>query len=77
MVLRYGALITLTGTVLGLSAAWQLSRFLEALVWGVGVADPLTYIATTLILGLTAMVASLVPAWRAARTDPLETLRSG
>ena len=49
---------------------------MRVLVWGIQPTDPLTFGGSALLLGATALVACLVPAWRASRVDPLETLRS-
>lgn len=76
MILGSGMILAVGGVVLGVVTAWQLSRFLEGLVWGIEVTDPTTFASTAAALALTALAASLVPAWQAARTDPLETLRA-
>ena len=64
------------GTVLGALAALGLGRFLAALVFGVGTTDPATYASVAGLLIGTALVASLVPALRAARVDPATVLRT-
>ena len=76
LVLRYGLQLAGVGVVLGIVAGLALSRLMEALVWGIEPTDPLTYLGTALLLGSTALVACFLPAWRASRTDPLETLRA-
>jgi len=76
LILRYGVVLTSLGVTFGLIAAWQLSVYMETLVWGVEATDPLTYLATAAVLTLSAVVAALLPAWRASGTDPLETLRA-
>ena len=48
---------------------------MTALLYGVGALDPVTYVAVAFGLGLTAMLASYLPAARAARVDPAEALR--
>ena len=52
------------------------SVFLQSLLFGVSLADPLTLGGSTLILLTVAVGASLLPAWRAAKVDPLESLRA-
>ena len=64
------------GLAIGLVAAAFLSRFLEALLSGVRPLDPTSYLAVALGLGVVAAFAGLVPALRAARTDPALALRS-
>jgi putative ABC transport system permease protein len=75
-VLRQGLALIAAGAVLGALAALTLGRSLSALLYGVSSADPLTFAATALVLGSNAVLASLVPALRAARLDPASVLRS-
>jgi predicted permease len=76
LVLGQGVALTVVGLGLGLAGAYGLTRFLESIVWGITTTDPLTFGGVTLLLASVAAVACLVPAWRAARADPLETLRA-
>ena len=76
LVMRYGLVLSGAGVALGVLAGLSLSGFLERLIWGVEPTDPLTFVAVALVLGGTAAAASFVPAWRASRTDPLQTLRA-
>ena len=64
------------GLAAGLLGALGLARLLSSQLYGVGAVDSFTFIATPLILGTVALVASLVPARRATRVDPLVALRS-
>ena len=73
--LRQGLLLASAGIALGLVAAAVATRVMSTLLYGVGALDPVTYAAVTLGLGLTAMLASYVPAARAARIHPAEALR--
>ena len=52
-----------------------LTRWMASLLYGVSSMDPLTYIATPALLGFVALLACFVPAWRAARVDPIVALR--
>ena len=63
------------GVALGVAAAFGLSRFMETLVYGVGVRDPVTFTAIPAILLAVAALAAWVPARRATRVDPMEALR--
>lgn len=63
------------GVVIGLAGAWAVSRWLESLLFEVSATDPGTYIGIAMLLVIVAAVASLLPARRAARADPLVALR--
>ena len=76
LVVGQGAAVAAAGLVIGLVAAFALSRFMESLLFGVGATDPLTFTAIPLALALVALVACYVPARRAARIDPTVSLRS-
>jgi putative ABC transport system permease protein len=71
-----GVALTLVGLGIGLVAAGGATRILEARLVGIERLDPLTFIAGALALVLTALPAALIPARRAARTDPAVTLRA-
>jgi putative ABC transport system permease protein len=73
-----GALrLTLAGVVLGLVGAWLLTRSIASLLFGVSATDPVTFGAIALLLTAVGVVASVLPARRAARADPLVALRGG
>jgi ABC-type antimicrobial peptide transport system permease subunit len=72
---RQGLLLASVGIAIGLVAAAFASRVMASLLYGVGALDPLTYVAVALGLGLTALLASYLPAARAARVQPAEALR--
>jgi hypothetical protein len=74
-VLRKGIAVAVAGVVLGTGGAWLTNRLMESLLWGVGSGDPLTLGGAALLLLATAVAASWLPARRAGRVDPLETLR--
>jgi putative ABC transport system permease protein len=63
------------GVVLGLGGALLTNKALQSLVWGVGRGDPVSLGGAAGLLLVTAVLASWLPARRAARVDPLETLR--
>jgi ABC-type antimicrobial peptide transport system permease subunit len=75
MVFGSTAWILSMGVFAGLTAAALVGRSMSTLLFGVQPIDPLTFAAAALVLSLTAMVATAVPALRAARVDPLVTLR--
>ncbi len=72
---RHGIVLAAIGIVCGMVAAALLSRAMSTLLFGVSVYDPLTYAAVATALGGTAVLASYLPARRAARVDPAEALR--
>ena len=76
LVTRDGGRLALIGVGLGFGAALGLSRLLEGLLFNVAPRDPVTLSLAAVLLGSVALVACLVPAWRAARVDPIEALRS-
>jgi putative ABC transport system permease protein len=63
------------GVIIGLAGAWMLTRLLSNLLVGVSPRDTLTFGAVSLLLTATAVVASIIPARRAARADPMLALR--
>lgn len=75
LVVRQGMLLAFTGIAIGLTGAFALTRLLRSLLFGVGATDPLTFGAITVLLGVTALLASYIPAQRAARIDPIVSLR--
>jgi predicted permease len=76
LILRQGLWKTGIGLVVGLLGAWGLSRFMTKLLFEVKPTDPLAYIVVTLLLLGVAVLASYLPARRAARIDPIVALRS-
>jgi predicted permease len=75
MVLAYGMRLALPGVVLGLAGALAVTRLLQSLLFGVGAADPATYLLTAALLLAVSVLAGLMPATRAARVDPVASLR--
>lgn len=76
LIVIQGIAPTLAGLAIGLVAALALTRVLSNLLYGVGAADPATFAAVALLLVAVALLASYVPARRAARVDPLAALRA-
>ncbi|HEX7286931.1 MAG TPA: ABC transporter permease [Candidatus Angelobacter sp.] len=75
LIIGQGMRPILAGIAIGLLGALGLSRFIAGLLYGVKPMDPLTYIAVAVIVGLTALLASYLPARRALRVDPVTALR--
>jgi putative ABC transport system permease protein len=76
LVLVAGGLPVLSGLLLGLAGAAVLGRWSEALLYGVTPTDPPTMAAVAVVLAVSAAVAMALPARRAAKTNPIETLRA-
>jgi putative ABC transport system permease protein len=75
LILRGAALLTLVGLVIGALGAGALGRFLSSLLFNVGQYDPVTFAAVAAVLALVALAASLVPARKAMRVNPITALR--
>ncbi len=75
LVLRGVLIVVLIGVALGLGASMSLTRFIAAFLWGVTADDVPTFVTIGCLLLATGVVASLIPALRATRVNPLVTLR--
>ena len=75
-VLRGAGAVTLGGIALGLAVAAASARMIEGLVYGVAPRDPVSFTVSTLLVIAVALAASLLPARRAARVDPIDALRA-
>ena len=76
MFVREGLLLSCIGAACGLFVAFIATRFMKALLFGVSPADPLTYGLVFSGLFVAAILASWLPARRAASVDPVEALRA-
>ena len=76
MVVQRGLLLALAGIALGSAGAYAMTRVLQSLLYGVGARDPVTFVAVAALLGAVAVLASWLPARRAARVDPLAAMRA-
>jgi predicted permease len=75
MVLRQGMAMAAAGIAVGLAGSIGLTRLMEALLFGVSATDPLTFVAVSVGLAAVALLATYLPARKAARIDPVEALR--
>ena len=75
LVLRQGITLAALGIALGLIGASAATRVLQSLMFGIGLTDPVTFVAIPLLLALVALLACWFPARRATKVDPLVALR--
>jgi len=75
MVVRQGMLISLAGIAIGLLGAWALTRLMESMLFGVSATDPLVFLGVSVFVFTVSVLASYIPARRAARVSPVEALR--
>jgi len=76
LIVKQGAVLVSVGIAGGMMGALALARLVMSLLYGVSPHDALTLTTVPLLLGGVAMLATLVPAWRAARVDPVIALRA-
>jgi predicted permease len=75
LVLGEGMKMAGIGVLIGIAAAFGLTRLMASLLYGVSATDPLTFTAVALLLGAVALAACYIPARRAMRVDPMVALR--
>jgi putative ABC transport system permease protein len=75
MVMKEGLILALLGIASGLAVAFEATRLMKALLYEVSATDPATFAAVPLLLALVALLASYLPARRAAGVEPLEAIR--
>lgn len=74
--LRYGLVLSLTGVGFGVLASFAIRRSLSTLVYGVSTADPVLFTFVPAVMLLVSLAACYIPAQRAAKADPLTSLRT-
>ena len=75
MVLRQSGNLVLIGLLIGVPVALGATRLLGAMLYGISATDFTTYFFVVLLLGTAAFLASVIPAFRATRVDPMVALR--
>jgi putative ABC transport system permease protein len=75
MIVRYGLTLTFIGLILGLGVSFAFTKTLASFLYGVSASDPVTFTLVPALTSAVAVIASVVPAWRAACVDPASTLR--
>jgi putative ABC transport system permease protein len=76
MVVSQGARVVLTGAVIGVVVALASTRLLDTLLYGVDAVNPIVFVTMSIMMVGIGMLASYVPARRASRVDPIESLRN-
>jgi putative ABC transport system permease protein len=76
MVVVRGLVLTAAGLTFGLALAWAATRAMQNVLYGVTAGDPSTYVAVVGLMATIALLASYLPARRAARLDPITVLRA-
>jgi putative ABC transport system permease protein len=76
MFVRYGLALAGIGVAIGLGTAVGLTRLMKSLLFGISPLDPLTYVAVPVVLVAATVLASYLPARRAASVDPMEALKT-
>ncbi len=75
LVLTQGLTLTIVGSIVGVTAAIGVTRYLGSLLYGVAATDPVTFVTIVSILVAVALLASYIPSRRATRVDPMVALR--
>jgi len=75
MIVRRGLILAVAGVGSGIAAFAMLTRLISGMLFRVHPSDPLTLSATAMLFLIVSLVASILPAYRAARLDPMRTLR--
>lgn len=75
MVLREGFLVTTAGLIVGLLLGLAVAKVAASLLYGVSPIDPISIVVTVALLGAASLLASYIPARRAAKVDPMAALR--
>ena len=76
LILRQGMMLAVIGCAIGLALAFGGTRLLQSILYGVSAVDPLTFTMVAFLLGTVALLACWLPAYRAARVDPMIALRN-
>jgi putative ABC transport system permease protein len=75
LIIGHGLKLAVIGVAIGLIIALGLTRLLQSLLFGISASDPITFLVIALLLAIVAVLASIIPARRAMRVDPMVALR--
>jgi ABC-type antimicrobial peptide transport system permease subunit len=76
MTVKEGLKLVGAGVLLGVAAAFILTRVMATLLYGISATDPITFVAISLVLLAVAILASYIPALRATKVNPIVALRA-
>jgi ABC-type antimicrobial peptide transport system permease subunit len=76
LIVGHALTLCAAGLAIGIALALALTRVLSRQLHGIAATDPVTFVGMTTLLGLVAVAASWIPALRASRVDPTESLRA-
>ena len=76
LILKQGMALALIGSAIGLALAFGGTRLLQSILYGVSAVDPITFATVAFLLAVVALLACWLPAYRAARVDPMIALRN-
>jgi ABC-type antimicrobial peptide transport system permease subunit len=76
IILSRGMGMVAVGLVLGIAGSYWATRLIQQLLFGVEPTDPTTFVVSALAFGMVALMACLLPAWRATRIDPVMVLQA-
>jgi predicted permease len=76
LVLKKAALLLALGLISGLVASWFATRVIQAFLFGIGRHDPITILSVCALLAVSGLIATIIPARRAASIDPMQALRA-
>jgi putative ABC transport system permease protein len=75
LILGQGMRLAFWGIAIGICTGFVLTRLIGSLLFGIGPTDAVTFVTAPILLALTSLLASYIPAWRAMRMDPIVALR--
>jgi ABC-type antimicrobial peptide transport system permease subunit len=76
LMLKQGQILTLVGAAIGLAGSFAAGRYVASRLYQVSATDPMILLGATLAVAFLALVATMIPAFRASKTDPASVLRS-
>jgi ABC-type antimicrobial peptide transport system permease subunit len=76
MILKRGTFLMVLGVTIGVAGAVGLTRLIRQMLFGIEPTDPLTFVGVCVFVAAIALVACVVPAWRAVRVHPMEALQA-